>query len=86
MAGHDDETNDQVLRLDHFLKISGVTGSGGGAKVLIQGGAVKVNGEVETRRRRKLSVGDTVDVEGTQLIVTGPPGEPGAPASAGETT
>jgi ribosome-associated protein len=37
-------------------------GSGGEAKVLIQGGEVRVNGEVETRRGRKLQRGDVVEV------------------------
>ena len=37
-------------------------GSGGEAKVLIQGGVVRVNGEVETRRGRKLQKGDVVEV------------------------
>jgi len=38
----------------------GVVNSGGEAKHLIQNGAVRVNGEVETRRGRKLSSGDLV--------------------------
>ncbi len=37
-------------------------GSGGEAKVLIQDGVVRVNGEVETRRGRKLQKGDVVEV------------------------
>ena len=38
-------------------------------ELMIQNGAVKVNGEIETRRRRKLNVGDVVDVEGKQFRV-----------------
>lgn len=57
------------LRLDQFLKLRGLTGTGGQAKLLIQGGEVKVNGEVETRRRRKLSGGDVVEIGGTRLVV-----------------
>ena len=53
-----------ALRLDQFLKLSGIAESGGRAKLLIQGGEVQVNGEVETRRRRKLVVGDVVEVDG----------------------
>jgi ribosome-associated protein len=37
--------------------------------MLIQAGEVKVNGEVETRRRRKLKVGDVVEVGGEQYVV-----------------
>ena len=54
----------ETLRLDQFLKLSGVAGTGGQAKLLIQGGDVQVNGEVETRRRRKLVAGDVVEFEG----------------------
>ncbi len=51
-----------TLRLDDALKLAGVATTGGEAKVLIQGGAVRVNGEVETRRKRKLVEGDIVEV------------------------
>ena len=58
-----------VIRLDQFLKLAGVVGSGGQAKVLIQGGAVQVNGVLETRRGRKLKPGDAVECEGETLTV-----------------
>ena len=54
----------EALRLDQFLKLSGIAGTGGQAKLLIQSGEVQVNGAVETRRRRKLAVGDVVEVDG----------------------
>jgi ribosome-associated protein len=54
----------EPLRLDQFLKLRGIAGTGGQAKLLIQNGEVQVNGEVETRRRRKLVVGDVVEVGG----------------------
>ena len=44
-----------------------VAGTGGEAKVLIQTGEVTVNGEVETRRGRKLQEGDVVEVLGERL-------------------
>ena len=44
-------------------------GSGGEAKVLIQAGEVLVNGEVETRRGRKLVAGDVVEVGDERLEV-----------------
>ncbi|MDF1523097.1 MAG: RNA-binding S4 domain-containing protein [Trueperaceae bacterium] len=56
------ERDDDVLRLDHALKLAGVAATGGQAKQLIQGGSVRVNGEVETRRKRKLVEGDVVEV------------------------
>ena len=57
-----------TLRLDQFLKLNGIAESGGRAKLLIQGGEVQVNGEVETRRRRKLVVGDVVEFDGTRYL------------------
>ncbi|QDU27120.1 ribosome-associated protein [Anatilimnocola aggregata] len=68
MTDEPDEPAD-VLRLDHFLKRSGVADTGGQAKVMIQNGDVKVNGEVDTRRRKKLVKGDVVEVNGQKLVV-----------------
>ena len=48
--------------LGRALKAAGLVGTGGEAKVLIQAGEVSVNGEVETRRGRKLEEGDVVEV------------------------
>ncbi len=53
-----------TLRLDQFMKLRGITETGGQAKLLIQSGEVKVNGEPEIRRRRKLVTGDVVEVDG----------------------
>lgn len=58
-----------VIKLDGFLKIVGATSTGGQAKILIQSGQVKVNGEIETRRRRKLVEGDRVSVNGQMFRV-----------------
>ncbi len=51
------------------MKASDLVGSGGEAKVLIQAGEVLVNGEVETRRGRKLALGDVVEVGDERLEV-----------------
>lgn len=59
-----------IVRLDDFIKRSGLVGTGGEAKLRIQGGEVLVNGEVETRRRKQLSIGDRVEVVGEMLEVT----------------
>jgi ribosome-associated protein len=66
--GTSDDNRDSI-RLDQFLKLRGVAGSGGQAKVLIQDGQVTVNGEVETRRGRKLRPGDAVAALGEELVV-----------------
>ena len=55
--------------LGQALQIWGVAGTGGEAKVLIQFGEVLVNGEVETRRARKLQEGDVVEVGDERLEV-----------------
>ena len=57
------------MNLDQFLKWSGVTPTGGQAKLLIQAGEVRVNGEVESRRGRGLKPGDRVEVAGQTLVV-----------------
>lgn len=63
----DDEAT--ALRLDQFMKLNNASETGGQAKVLIQGGQVKVNGQIETRRRRKLVPGDVVEVHGQTFVV-----------------
>lgn len=58
------------IRLDQFLKRLGWVRSGGEAKQLIQGGMVRLNGQVETRRSKKLSPGDRVTLGDREAIVT----------------
>ncbi len=48
------------IRLDAFLKLTGMVDTGGQAKVLIQMGKVSVNGQVCTMRGKKLFSGDEV--------------------------
>lgn len=57
------------IHLDQFLKAQSLVGTGGQAKVVIQGGEVLVNGEVETRRRRQLRQGDLVFYEDQEFVV-----------------
>ena len=59
----------KTIQLDQFLKLVGLVGTGGQAKVLIQGGEVKLNGEVETRRKKKIKPGDMVELFGQQVVV-----------------
>lgn len=59
----------EFVRLDHFLKLCGVADTGGQAKMIIQCGDVSVNGEVETRRRKKLFPGDVVLVAGEEFVI-----------------
>ncbi|MCA1731078.1 MAG: RNA-binding S4 domain-containing protein [Actinobacteria bacterium] len=57
------------LTLGQALKAASVAGTGGEAKVLIQAGEVTVNGEAETRRGRKLEIGDVVEVGNERMEV-----------------
>ena len=57
------------MDLGQFLKSVGAVGTGGQAKMLIQSGIVMLNGEVETRRRKKLVEGDRVSIEGQTWVV-----------------
>lgn len=63
------DTNEAVIQLDHFMKLQGMVGTGGQAKLVIQGGEVLVNGLVETRRKKKLRDGDTVTFNGETIPV-----------------
>ncbi|MFL0554815.1 S4 domain-containing protein YaaA [Paenibacillus barengoltzii] len=54
----------EYIKLDSFLKLADCVPTGGMAKAILQEGAVKVNGEPEERRGRKLYPGDRVEVEG----------------------
>ncbi|ALB41628.1 MULTISPECIES: RNA-binding S4 domain-containing protein [Nostocales] len=58
-----------MIKLDQFLKFSGISSTGGQAKWMIVDGEVKVNGIVETRRGRKLVDDDEVTVGGKTLKV-----------------
>ncbi|MFW6268821.1 MAG: RNA-binding S4 domain-containing protein [Bacillota bacterium] len=55
----------EKIKLDQFLKWADIVESGGKAKILIQAGKVKVNGEIEKRRSYKLSPGDLITITGT---------------------
>ena len=60
---------EQSIKLDQFLKLADIVQSGGEAKYLIQSGAVRVNGKIETRRGRKLRAGDVISVKDEELVV-----------------
>jgi ribosome-associated protein len=53
---------DDGIRLGQLLKLADLVASGADAKALLLEGLVEVNGEVETRRGRRLSRGDVVQV------------------------
>ncbi len=60
---------DDMIKLGQALKLAGLVGSGVEAKMLIQDGLVKVNGEVDVRRGRKLHPGDVFELEDNKVKV-----------------
>lgn len=60
---------DEFIKLGQLLKKAGLVGSGVEAKEVILDGEVKVNGETEERRGRKLYDGDTVSFDGEEIKV-----------------
>lgn len=63
--------NEEFIRLDSLMKFSGLCNSGGRAKFLIQGGEVKLNGEVCTMRGKKIRPGDRIEYNGRTIEVAG---------------
>lgn len=61
---------EEFIKLDSALKYSGAIGTGGQAKMVIQDGQVKVNGEVCFERGKKLRRGDTFSFEGQEFIIS----------------
>ena len=60
----------EFIRLNDLLKIGGF-GTGGQAKMLIQNGGVKVNGDVCSMRGKKMRIGDNAECNGILLEVCG---------------
>lgn len=61
---------DEFIKLGQALKLAGIAQSGVDAKYMIEEGNVKVNGETEIRRGKKLYDGDTVEAEGKSFTVS----------------
>lgn len=60
---------DDFIKLGQALKLAGLVESGVDAKIVVQDGLVKVNGEIDTRRGKKLVPGDTFEYEGQTVKV-----------------
>jgi ribosome-associated protein len=81
----DFELRGDHITLDALLKATGLVGSGGAAKMLIADGQVRVNGEIDTRRGRKLRSGDRVVLGEVSVRVSGPASaDPPAEGAAAE--
>ena len=59
----------EFIELNKLLKFSGLVSTGGEAKIFIDEGEVKLNGNVESRKRAKLKVGDLVEFRGETIKI-----------------
>ena len=62
---------EEYIKLGQALKATGLVESGVDAKFAVQDGLVKVNGQVETQRGKKLVEGDIVEYDGNSIKITG---------------
>ena len=60
---------DEFIKLGQAMKLAGLAEEGAEAKSMIQNGLVKVNGETDTRRGRKLYEGDIFSFEGKDVKI-----------------
>lgn len=60
---------DDYIKLGQALKAAGLVESGVDAKYAVQGGEVKVNGQIETQRGKKLVSGDVVEYKGDTIRI-----------------
>lgn len=65
------ELESEFVELYKILKFEGIADSGGNAKQAIADGLVSVNGEVETRKRKKIRAGDQIDFIDHHIEVVG---------------
>lgn len=63
------EITKETVELYKILKFEGVVASGGQAKAVIDDGQVLVNGEVETRKRKKIVGGDVIEFMEEKLTI-----------------
>ena len=63
------ELDEEYIELFKLLKVTGVAESGAHAKMLIEEGVVKRNGEVETRKRAKIVSGERIEVDGEVIEI-----------------
>jgi len=60
---------DEFIELIKLLKLLHIAQSGGHAKIMVEEGEVRLNGEVEYRKRAKLRPGDVVEASGKEITV-----------------
>lgn len=62
---------DTFIKLGQAMKLAGLVESGVEAKIVIQDGLVKVNGNVELQRGKKIVAGDVIEFDGNKVRVEG---------------
>lgn len=62
---------EEYIELIRLLKITRIAESGGMAKILVENGEVRRNGETEYRKRAKIIKGETIEVLGETILVKG---------------
>lgn len=63
------EINREPVELYKILKFEGMVASGGEAKAVIEAGEVSVNGETETRKRKKIIAGNVIEFQGEKYEI-----------------
>jgi ribosome-associated protein len=61
--------DDRSINLTQVLKLAGWVETGGQAKAWIADGMVRVNGQIELRKRRQMAAGDVVQIEGGPSLI-----------------
>ncbi len=81
----------EYVELNHLMKLCGFADSGGSGGALVSTGVVKVDGQVELRKRNKIRAGQVVSIEDTEIhviageyIVVKPVKPAAAPAAKGK--
>ncbi len=59
----------EYIELTKLLKFLRIAPTGGQAKIMVENGLVKLNGQVDFRKRAKLHAGDIVETQGKQIII-----------------
>ncbi|HSQ33454.1 MAG TPA: RNA-binding S4 domain-containing protein [Peptostreptococcaceae bacterium] len=59
----------EFIKLDQLLKLIDIASTGGHAKYLIQEGYIKINGDIEYQRGKKIKPGDILEAEGKKIKV-----------------
>ena len=62
--------NNDFIPLNNLLKVLRLVGSGGEANIRIEDGEVRVNGAIETQKRKKIRIGDVVQFEKVSITIS----------------